>query len=111
MPLPSGAKERYRLPLAGGIRETGITETRRQYMIVDWIPVDEDNPESFPKTDNYILISYNNYSLIDIGRYERDRDGGGAFYTGDDSKSCASYGLFVNAWMPMIQPYREEQNQ
>lgn len=79
-------------------------------MIVDWIPIDEDDPESFPKTDDYILISCSNYSLIDIGRYESDRDGDGAFYVGDESKSCASCGLFVNAWMPIIPPYREESN-
>ena len=27
----------------------------------------------------------------------------------DDEKSYSSYGIFVNAWMPLPEPYREEQ--
>ena len=36
-------------------------------------------------------------------------DEGGTFYPGDDEKSYSSYGIFVNAWMPLPEPYREEQ--
>ena len=68
-----------------------------------WIPVDERIPEN----DKYILISYENFTLADIGRYEIDKDGTGTFYPGDEDKSCVSFGLFVNAWMPLPEPYRE----
>lgn len=66
-----------------------------------WIPVSERLPED----DAYILLSYENFTLPDIGRYEVDKDGNGAFYSGDEDRSCVSFGLFVNAWMPLPEPY------
>ena len=62
-----------------------------------WIPIDE----AVPKDDSYVLVSFSNFTLPDIGRYEEDEDGGGAFYPGDDEKSYGSNGLIVNAWMPL----------
>lgn len=41
-----------------------------------WIPIDERLPE----TDDYVLVSFSNSTLLDIGRYEADKDGGGAFF-------------------------------
>jgi hypothetical protein len=70
-----------------------------------WIPVSERLPED----DKYILVSFENFTLPDIGRYEVDEDGNGAFYPGDDEKRYAAYGLFVNAWMPLPEPYRESE--
>lgn len=67
-----------------------------------WIPCSE----RFPDGDRYILVSFENSTLPDIARYERD-DEGGTFYPGDDEKSYLSYGFFVNAWMPLPEPYRE----
>ncbi len=67
-----------------------------------WIPIDERLPE----TDDYILVSFSNSTLLDIGRYEADKDGGGAFFPGDEERSYASFGLFVNAWMPLPEPYK-----
>ncbi len=67
-----------------------------------WIPVDEQ----IPNTDKYILVSFENFTIPDIGRYETDEDGNGAFYPGDGDKSYEKYGLFVNAWMPLPEPYR-----
>lgn len=69
-----------------------------------WIPVDWRLPE----TDDYILASFSNYTLPDIGRYEADKDGGGAFFPGDEERSYVSFGLFVNAWMPLPEPYKED---
>ena len=69
-----------------------------------WIPVQERLPES----GEYILLSFDNFSLPDIGRYEVDSDGSGAFYPGGDEKSYVSCGLFVNAWMPLPECYRAE---
>lgn len=68
-----------------------------------WIPIDERLPE----TDDYILVSFSNSTLPDIGRYEADKDGGGAFFPGDEERSYASFGLFINAWMPLPEPYKE----
>ena len=70
-----------------------------------WIPV----TESLPEDDKYIMISFENFTLPDIGRYEADKDGNGAFYPGDDEKSYVEYDLFVNAWMPLPEPYRESE--
>ena len=70
-----------------------------------WIPVDERLPE----TDDYILVSFSNYTLPDIGRYEADKDGGGTFYPGDGERSYVSYGLFVNAWMELPECYKEDE--
>ena len=63
-----------------------------------WIPITERLPED----DKYIMVSFDNFTLPDIG-------GNGAFYPGDDDKGYASYGLFVNAWMPLPEPYRESE--
>lgn len=70
-----------------------------------WIPVTERLPED----DKYIMISFENSTLPDIGRYEADKDGNGAFYPWDDEKSYVEYDLFVNAWMPLPEPYRESE--
>lgn len=68
-----------------------------------WIPVEERLPES---TD-YILLSFSNFSLPTVGRYEEDSEGG-AFYLGDDEETCVSQGLYVNAWRPLPEPYQPE---
>lgn len=69
-----------------------------------WISVEK----RLPDTDDYIMLSFENYTLPTIGRYKVDAEGNGAFYDGDDDRTCVSYGLFVNAWMPLIKPYRED---
>lgn len=68
-----------------------------------WIPVEEQLPED----DGYVLMSFENFSLPLIGRYEVDETGG-VFYAGDDDESCISQDLIVNAWMPLPEPYRPE---
>ena len=68
----------------------------------DWIPCSERLPED----ESYILVSFENSTMPDIARYE-ENDEGGTFYPGDDEKSYSSYGFFVNAWMPLPEPYRE----
>lgn len=74
-----------------------------------WVPCSERLPED----ESYILVSFENFTMPDIARYE-ENDEGGTFYPGDDEKSYSSYGFFVNAWMPLPKPYREvddEKNQ
>ena len=66
-----------------------------------WIPVEEELPE----TDKYILLSFSNFSIPCVGRYEEDKNGG-AFYIGDDDETCVSQDMFVNAWMNLPTPYQ-----
>lgn len=68
-----------------------------------WIPISERLPEE----EEYILLSFANYTGLDIGRYENDGEND-KFYPGDEEETYASYGLVVNAWMPLPEPYREE---
>ena len=69
-----------------------------------WNPVEE----SVPMDERYVLLSFENFTLPQIGRYETDEDGGGSFFLGDDDKSLASYGLFVNAWMDLPERYKSD---
>ena len=69
-----------------------------------WIPISERLPEE----EEYILLSFANYTGLDIGRYENDGEND-KFYPGDDEETYAHYGLVVNAWMPLPEPYREEE--
>lgn len=69
-----------------------------------WIPVEEQVPEN----NMYVLMSFESFSMPLIGRYEVDGTGG-AFYVGDDDEeSCISQDLIVNAWMPLPEPYRQD---
>ena len=76
-----------------------------QLVLQDWIPVEERLPED----DNYILLSFTNFTLPAVGRYEADQEGG-AFYLGDcdEEDTCIKNDLFVNAWMPLPKPYRPQ---
>ena len=67
-----------------------------------WIPA--DNP---PEDDRYVLLSFENFTGCDIGRYERNEDGG-TYYPGDEDASYNSYDLFVSAWMDLPERYKEE---
>ena len=59
----------------------------------NWIDIND----RLPNPGEYVLVSFENVTLPDIGRYETDSDGSGAFYPGDDDASYASFGIFVNA--------------
>lgn len=84
-----------------------IREQLKQY---DWIPIEDRLPEvGRDGYSDYILLSFDNADFICIGHYRVDPDGGGAFYDGDDDRSLMSIGLFVNAWMKLPKPYREEE--
>lgn len=67
-----------------------------------WLPV-----EAPPSDDRYVLMSFENFSIPLVGRYVEDEDGGGFFAEGDEFESCLSQGLFVNAWMELPKPYRQ----
>ena len=96
----------------GWSRKIEVVETKAVISIINqlveeysngWILVDTE----VPPNDNYVLVSFENFSLPDIARYEEDSEGG-AFYPGDEEKSYASFGLFVNAWQPLPEPYRSK---
>lgn len=69
-----------------------------------WIPV----AEKLPEPETYILVSFDNYTFPDIATYRVDDDGSGAFYPGDEDYTYLSTGFFVNAWMPLPEPYKAE---
>ena len=69
-----------------------------------WIPVSERMPDQ----DKHILVSFFNFSLPMIGRYTVDDDDGGTFRVGDEDESFVEHDLYVNAWMPLPKPYKED---
>ena len=68
-----------------------------------WIPV----TERFPEPGDYVLLSFSNFILPQVGRYE-EAEKGGAFFAGDETKSLVSKDIYVNAWMPLPGAYRAE---
>lgn len=81
-----------------------LEDTEDTNVLSRWIPISERLPED----ESCILVSFENYAMPDIARYE-ENDEGGTFYPGDDEKSYLSYGLFVNAWMPLPEPCKEDE--
>lgn len=71
----------------------------------NWIPVDD--AEHTPKDESYVLVSFSNFNVPGIARYEENEEGG-TYYPGDDEESYLKYGLFVNGWKPLPKPYRPD---
>lgn len=69
---------------------------------MSWIPADQP-----PKPEECVLLSFENFSTPLVGMYREDSDGG-AYYVGDDEESYISHDIVVNAWMPLPNPYRED---
>lgn len=69
-----------------------------------WIPVEERLPEE----DEYVLMSFENFSLPIIGRYEKIMIvvEHGMPVMMMDAILASSQDLFVNAWLPLPKPYR-----
>lgn len=111
--MESLTKEYNRRRTNDGLRlawiEGAVDDTPAAKPSYRWIPITEALPET--DEDGYsepILISCENFDLPTIGHYEVDKNGDGAFYDGDDDRTLMSYGLVVNAWMPLTEPYRTE---
>lgn len=68
----------------------------------NWIPI----TEQLPRQGAYVLLSFENYQLPDIGFYEEDKEGGA--FCNSEGYRYNSAGIYVNAWMPLPQPYRSE---
>ena len=93
-------------PFYGGIcsaLQDVIKLVQQQTDRFEWIDSD-----IVPLGQQYILLSFDNFSIPVVGRYEEDKDGGGSYYVGDETETCKSQELFVNAWMELPKPYREE---
>lgn len=71
-----------------------------------WIPTEHE----VPADNRYILLSFENYTLLAIGRYEEAEDGSGNFHIGDEERSCLSLGLIVNAWQELPERYKGEKH-
>lgn len=76
-------------------------EIIRSRMNDGWIPVEE----RLPADNRYILLSFENFSLPLVGRYEDN-----ASYIGDcdEEDTCVTNDLFVNARMPLPEKYGGE---
>ena len=75
----------------------------------NWIDIND----RLPDPGEYVLVSFENECIttVDIGTYRIDADGNGAFYHCDDDVSYATFGVFVNAWMPLPKVYRRRARQ
>ena len=91
-----------------GQYELGFRAGRKES---EWIPSESRKPEvDSTGSSKYVLLSFSNATMVDIGRYEEDETGG-VFYPGDEEKSYIEYGIFVNAWMPLPKSYRGGDNE
>lgn len=68
-----------------------------------WTPVED----KVPSDDRFVLLSFSNFSMPMIGRYEHQEDGSGNWYIGDcdEEDTCIENDLFVNAWMELPERY------
>ena len=94
------------------IRDTGIVnhqkDTKTLQEAIDLLKgFTWRSPEEPPKEDEYVLVSFANYTLPDIARYSIDDEENGAYYPGDEDRSYVSYGLYVDGWMPMPKNVRD----
>ena len=95
------------LPCGGSCRYAELVDIiGNQPKVGEWIPADEP-----PKTDDYILLSFENFTIPMVGRYEKFEDGSGNYYLGDcdEKDTCLANNLFVNGWQPLPGPYRPDQ--
>ena len=80
-----------------------VLENRCDYdevlqIINKYIEKQEDwhDSEEPPKENEYTLLSFSNFSIPLVGRYE-----GGAYYIGDDLTTALSQDIYVNGWMEL----------
>lgn len=84
-----------------------VIEMPENYNDLGWRRIIEDDPSSFPDTDDYLLLSISNFSIPIIGRCEGNENDGYTFYEGDDNTPLVLEELFVNAWMPLPKKLEE----
>lgn len=75
---------------------------------MQWVPVLEKLPDLDEEGySEKMLLSFEGWSLPEIGEYRKNGDTGD-WYVGDLEETFASYGLIVNAWMPLPKSYKEK---
>ena len=82
-----------------GLTPEKINQLKEKQKKQRWMPAEKP-----PETEGYILLSFDSFTLPMIGRYEEEQEGG-AYYLGDEEETCLSHDLYVNAWMPLPEPY------
>lgn len=77
--------------------------------IIEELDANPWNPvlHSVPPDNGYVLLSFANFSIPIVGRYETDEDGSGAFYAGDEDETLVRQDMFVNAWMELPEYYKD----
>lgn len=110
--IKEGIKQYFTDLIEKGKQEIDILEANAEIQKIikgceetnGWISVDEGTPID----DRYILLSFENFRLPVVGRYEEDEDGGGNFYAGDEDIPLVKQDLFVNAWRELPERYTSE---
>ena len=87
--------------------KTRQLRNQRKRLESGWIPVTERLPEN----GDYVLMSFENFPLASTGYYVGNKETGGNWYLANwiDEYTCLANDLFVNAWMPLPEPYREDE--
>ena len=87
--------------------KTRQLRNQRKRLESGWIPVTERLPEN----GDYVLMSFENFPLASTGYYVGNKETGGNWYLANwiDEYTCLANDLFVNAWMPLPKPYREDE--
>ena len=88
-----------------------LMEILNQVVVQALFGIEVTESETLPEDDRYILLSFENFSLPLVGRYE-ENEKGGAFYLGDcdEEDTCISNDLYVNAWMYLPERYKGDSN-
>ena len=86
------------------ISRSALIEAMEKQLKSKWIPT----VECLPRDDRYVLLSFENFSLPVVGRYEEDKDGGGSFYAGDEDIPLVKQDMIVNAWRELPERYTSE---
>lgn len=104
-------KEYLKSLIDKGVRDCDITEFCVDLKQIvqgvpereEWISVDNE----LPSDDRLVLMSFSNFTLPVVGRYEQQEDGSGNWYIGDcdEEDTCLANDLFVNAWMELPERY------
>lgn len=78
------------------------------YKKMQWIPAENPPEVDEEGYSERILLNFANATVHEIGQYVVDKYSGCAYYIGNDTKPCSIYGLFVDAWMPLPERYKED---
>ena len=109
--LENAIREYFHDLIRKGVHSCDVVDTNAYIQrIIEELDANPWNPVwcSVPPDDGYVLLSFANFSIPIVGRYETDKDGVGAFYAGDEDETLASQDMIVNAWMELPNCYKDE---